>query len=89
MNHLVIAPLLVPLLAGVILLLVRGTAVPLRRLVSAVAAMVSIGLAVALLLQVSEGTVLVYRLGNWQAPFGIVLVADRLSALMLAMASCA
>ncbi|MGH6715156.1 MAG: monovalent cation/H+ antiporter subunit D, partial [Bradyrhizobium sp.] len=25
----------------------------------------------------------VYRLGNWPAPFGIVLVADRLSALML------
>ena len=26
----------------------------------------------------------VYQLGNWPAPFGIVLVADRLSALMLA-----
>ena len=29
----------------------------------------------------------VYLLGNWPAPFGIVLVADRLSALMLVLAS--
>ena len=83
MNHLVIAPLLVPLLAGVILLLIRDTALTQRRLVSAVAALISIGLAIALLIEVSEGTVLVYRLGNWQAPFGIVLVADHLAAIML------
>ncbi len=31
--------------------------------------------------------VAVYQLGNWQAPFGIVLVVDRLSALMLAVTS--
>ena len=29
----------------------------------------------------------VYRLGHWPAPFGIVLVVDRLSALMLLLAS--
>src|SRR6185437_17049733 len=29
----------------------------------------------------------VYRLGDWPAPFGIVLVLDRLSALMLALTS--
>ncbi len=28
-----------------------------------------------------------YRLGNWPAPFGIVLVADRLSALMVLLAA--
>jgi formate hydrogenlyase subunit 3/multisubunit Na+/H+ antiporter MnhD subunit len=27
----------------------------------------------------------VYRLGDWPAPFGIVLVLDRLSALMLVL----
>lgn len=30
-NHLVIAPLLVPLLAGIFMLLLRGSATPLRR----------------------------------------------------------
>ncbi|MCU9958541.1 cation:proton antiporter, partial [Burkholderia sp. BKH01] len=29
----------------------------------------------------------VYQLGNWPAPFGIVLVLDRLSALMLCLTS--
>ena len=29
----------------------------------------------------------VYRLGDWPAPFGIVLVLDRLSALMLLLTS--
>lgn len=83
MNHWVIAPLLLPLMAGVILLLVRGSAMQARRLISAVASIASIGLAVMLLMQVSDGGVLVYRLGNWQAPFGIVLVADHLAAIML------
>jgi multicomponent K+:H+ antiporter subunit D len=35
------------------------------------------------LLAVSDGSILTYALGNWPAPFGIVLVADRLSAWML------
>jgi multicomponent K+:H+ antiporter subunit D len=33
-----------------------------------------------LVLQASDGTCMVYRLGDWPAPFGIVLVIDRLSA---------
>ena len=33
------------------------------------------------------GHVGVYRLGDWPAPFGIVLVLDRLSALMLLLTS--
>src|SRR3546814_15846283 len=30
---------------------------------------------------------LVYLLGNWAAPFGIVVIADRLSVLMLVLTS--
>ena len=36
---------------------------------------------------VPAGVTGVYRLGDWPAPFGIVLVADRLSALMLLLTS--
>src|SRR5690606_28463753 len=32
-----------------------------------------------------DGRVLVYLLGNWPPPFAIVLVLDRLSAMMLAL----
>jgi len=83
MNHLVIAPLLLPLLAGITLLLLRGSATPMRQAVSMLATLALVVIAFWLLLQVGDGSVLVYRLGDWPAPFGIVLVADRLSALMV------
>ncbi len=37
----------------------------------------------------ADGVVRVYRLGNWAAPFGIVLVLDRLAALLLLLLSAA
>jgi multicomponent K+:H+ antiporter subunit D len=87
MNHLVIAPLLLPLLTGVALILISATAMPLRRTISIASTIALVGFAVALLMEVSSGSVLVYRLGNWPAPFGIVLVADSLSAIMVLLTS--
>ena len=87
MNQLVIAPLLIPLIAGMILILMRGMATPRHRALSIAASVALVGAAVALLLLVSDGQVEVYRLGNWQAPFGIVLVADRLAAVMVLITS--
>ena len=34
-------------------------------------------------MRVGGGAILVYALGDWPAPYGIVLVADRLAAWML------
>ena len=84
MEHLVIAPLLLPLLAGITLLLMRGSATPTRQAVSTTATFALVVIAVLLLLRVADGSVLVYSLGDWPAPFGIVLVADRLSAIISA-----
>ena len=42
-------------------------------------------MAVALALQAAHGPVQAYLVGNWQAPFGIALVLDRLAALMLVL----
>jgi multicomponent K+:H+ antiporter subunit D len=82
-NHLVILPLLVPLLAGTGLVLLRGSATATRRAVSLLATAVLVAVALALLREVGGGAIEVYRLGNWPAPFGIVLVADRLAAAMV------
>jgi multicomponent K+:H+ antiporter subunit D len=83
MNVQVIAPVLLPLLAGILLLLLPQSRLTLHRTLSIVAVVAQIGLALALMITVSEGHILVYALGNWPAPFGIVLVADRLAAWML------
>ncbi len=39
----------------------------------------------ALMAQADGGTISAYALGEWPAPFGIVLVADRLAAMMLVL----
>ena len=85
--HLVILPILLPLAASALLLLVGQR----RRLEAALAVGASAALfvlAVALVLATDKtGFSGAYRLGNWPAPMAIVLVADRLSAVMVLLAS--
>ncbi|MGX9216829.1 monovalent cation/H+ antiporter subunit D [Massilia varians] len=87
-RHLVILPVLLPLLCGALLAtLTQGR----HRLKFAVAyisvlALLANALALAWLADGSwPGGVQVYLAANWSAPFGIALVADRLSALMLVL----
>ena len=82
-STLVIAPVLVPLVAGILLLLLRGRALPHRRAFSLLAVAVQAILALGLLTATAGGRILIHSLGDWPAPFGIVLVADRLSAWLL------
>jgi multicomponent K+:H+ antiporter subunit D len=83
LDHLVIAPVLLPFSAGVLLLLLRDQSMVMQRSLALLAGLLQLGLTIALLLQVADGQMLVYRLGDWPAPWGIVLVADRLAAWML------
>jgi multicomponent K+:H+ antiporter subunit D len=84
LSHLVLLPVLAPLLGGTLLLLLRD-ALPLsvRRWINLGTVAAQVGLALLLLEAVRGGDILVYTLGNWPAPYGIVLVADRLAAWML------
>lgn len=82
MDRSLILPVLLPFIAGVALLLTSSVARQRRLSITAAAALVP--LAAALLTMTDDGYH-VYALGNWPAPFGIVLVLDRLSALMLAL----
>ncbi|MFZ4625510.1 MAG: cation:proton antiporter, partial [Rhodoferax sp.] len=87
LDHLVIAPVLLPFAAGVLLLLLRDQSMVMQRSLAVLAGLLQLGLTIALLLQVADGQMLVYRLGDWPAPWGIVLVADRLAAWMLLLTS--
>ena len=58
---------------------------PWRRGISYVSCVLGLSTALLYLISASTGHITVYNLGEWSAPFGIVLVLDKLSALMLVL----
>lgn len=88
-HHLIIAPILIPLVAGAVLVFFDERRRTLKALISISAALLSFIVALVLFRLASQDASFqgAYLLGNWAAPFGIVLVVDRLSALMLLLTS--
>ena len=85
--HLLVVPIVLPLLAAALQLLAGDRR---QRLVMALglascAALVAVATMLLLAAAQQDGgaATLVYRIGDWPARFGIVLVLDRLSALMV------
>lgn len=83
MNHLLIAPVVLPAIVAPFIIMVLRHHLSLQRIFSLACTVVLLAITLVLAAQAADGTVQVYELGNWPAPFGIVLVLDRLSALML------
>jgi len=91
MPHLVVAPILLPMLTAAAMLLLGDTRRPLKAALNVLASAAGVLVAAALVLQVQRSgaaqSIGVYLPGNWPVPYGIVLVADRLSAMMLLLGS--
>ncbi|MGF6201468.1 monovalent cation/H+ antiporter subunit D [Pseudomonas laurylsulfatiphila] len=89
MNHLIVAPILLPLLTAAIMLMLGEKHRPLKARINLFSSLLGLGIAVALLQWTQTtgvpGSIGVYLPSNWQVPFGLVLVVDRLSALMLVL----
>ncbi|MGF6512714.1 multicomponent K+:H+ antiporter subunit D [Pseudomonas sp. BT76 TE3572] len=89
MPHLIAVPILLPLLTAAVMLMLGEKHRPLKAKINLLSSLVGLGIAVLLLQWTQEtgvpGSIGVYLPGNWQVPFGIVLVVDRLSALMLVL----
>ena len=83
MNHLLVLPILVPALTASLLLILRRAPAAMARALNVIATLCLFAVALAVFARAEAGVPLVYALGDWPAPFGIVLVADRLSAFML------
>jgi multicomponent K+:H+ antiporter subunit D len=82
-QHLTSLPVLLPMFAGVVLLMSPfGKNITNRRVTSVVLSVITLFVSIALLLKVQADGTQVYAIGNWSAPFGIVLVADPLSTLL-------
>ncbi len=86
--HLAIAPIVIPALAAPLALLVMRRRRMLGVGISFVSAIAMLAAALALLVAAGDGSIRTYEVGGWPAPFGIVLVVDRLSAIMLVLAAC-
>lgn len=75
-------PILVPLSAAAILLLAPKRAL-LQRCIALIGSILQLCSATALFLRVESGGIQVLQVGAWPAPFGITLVADLLSAMLV------
>jgi multicomponent K+:H+ antiporter subunit D len=91
--HLQAAPIVVPLIAGALILLMperhraRIACAVLSVLVQVAAALTLLYMTTDSMRDVWQEGVGVYNIGAWPAPFGIVLVVDRLAAMMLLLTS--
>ena len=89
LQHLIIVPVLLPLLAGAAMILIDEKRHGLKSAISLLSTLALGAAAVALLLLVDgehwEQGIGVYLASNWAAPFGIALMVDRLAAMMLVL----
>jgi len=89
-QHAIILPILLPLMVGAGLLFFDERKRMLKNICSLIGACLLVVIALNLVAQAKEvaPAAQLYRLGNWPAPFAIVLVLDRLSGLMVLLSAC-
>jgi multicomponent K+:H+ antiporter subunit D len=87
MKDLLILPILIPMLTAIITLLMGDGFRDAKRWLGGLAIVATLGVSAYLLNMTAAGEVLTYGFGDWPMPFGIVLVLDRLAALMVTLTS--
>ncbi|WP_413720848.1 monovalent cation/H+ antiporter subunit D [Silicimonas sp. MF1-12-2] len=87
MSHWIIAPIILPAFLAPFIVLAARHHIGIQRVFSVAGVAALIAIAAGLAWQVSDGSVIYYRLSDWAAPFGIVVVGDRLSTLMVLLTS--
>ncbi len=81
MSWLLVYPILIPLLTSVLSYLFRNT--PAGRWISVAGTVALLMASILLMAEVLDQGVIAAQMSDWQAPFGITLVADLLSAVMV------
>ncbi|SEW42128.1 multisubunit potassium/proton antiporter, PhaD subunit (TC 2.A.63.1.1) [Cognatiyoonia koreensis] len=83
MTHWIIFPVILPAILAPFIVLAARYHIGIQRVFSIVGVLAQIVICTSLAWQSSDGTITLYQLGDWAAPFGIVLVGDRLSTMMV------
>ncbi|WP_375256132.1 monovalent cation/H+ antiporter subunit D [Yoonia sp.] len=83
MNHWLIAPVVLPAMLAPFIVLAARYHIGIQRVFSLVGVMTLVIISASLAWAASDGTILLYQLGDWAAPYGIVLVGDKLSTMMV------
>jgi len=93
LDHLVIFPILLPLATAILVTLIDERFATLKIVISLTATALLVASALLLVIPTvhlgpsDSELIKTYALGDWPMPFGIVLVADRLSVLMVLVTS--
>jgi multicomponent K+:H+ antiporter subunit D len=92
LRHIVVLPILVPLVAAAAMLFLQESRRPIRIALALGSVTAQLAIGCVLLFLTSDAAsfiwqdgVGVYAVGDWMAPFGIVLVVDRLAAVMVTL----
>jgi multicomponent Na+:H+ antiporter subunit D len=85
MKWLLVLPIIVPLITVAVALLVWHSR-PLQRALATAGTLALLASGLLLLRWVSENGIQATQMGNWPAPYGITLVADQFSAIMVTLA---
>src|SRR5690625_434883 len=82
MTNLLVYPIVIPLVTAALAIVTqnKGRA---QRIIGLIGVTVQLVVAAILFWQITRNGFLVLNMGGWEAPFGIVLVADYLSAIMI------
>lgn len=88
MSNLLIAPIIIPMLVGSILIFFADKLM-VQRIIGGISSFIILGISLLLayLVYHDPNQIITLELGNWSPPFGIVLVADMFATLMLVLSS--
>ena len=83
MPHLIVAPVLLPMLCAGVMIVLPEHRRPLKLVIGGASTLLGVLMSLALLWWVDAHGPATYLVGNWPVPFGIALAVDRLAATML------
>lgn len=86
-KHLPILPIAVPLMGAALALIVGEKSIARQHAIAWICIGLMFGVSAVAINHTASGYLSVYLVGNWQAPFGIALALDKLSAIMLLLTS--